>query len=475
MASLKNWFKNLFLREKTLSLVDEIFAPVDPDKIADHLGVDVKARQTGEQDLPASGAVSMDAIEVNIAHVFEHDAQETAKKANDKLQLYRRQLERLDVKNEAQSVASKKKRFEVEASALLEECRDQLRPFINARTDLHDEKVSFKARHKIDRAADYPESRFLHIATLLIIFASESVLNAFFFAQGSDFGLIGGWIQAMQYAGVNLALAFTISLLLVRQIHHSKWLNRIVGWLGTIFLIVEIVAFNLFVGHYREIYATAPETAQKLAVEAFKANPFGLTTAESFLLLVVGILFAIIAAIDGYRFDDRYPGYGRISRRLEKASEEYLDEKQQIKAYLSDLRDETVNSLDEVRDVVIQKQDEVLDLSSLAETIRSRCQMHLALLERSCNVVIARYRQLNGAVRSTPHPAYFSDDYKFSTTLELTLPDTITVDEVSDRKSEITKILKSIETQRVNVQNKYTETLQKLDEAIQSLEFGTRQ
>ena len=101
--------------------------------------------------------------------------------------------------------------------------------------------------------------------------------------------------------------------------------------------------------------------------------------------------------------------------------------------------------------------------------------MHLALLERSCNVVIARYQQMNGAVRSSPAPVYFGSDYKFSTSLELTLPDTITVAEVDGRKSEITKILKAIETQRVNVQNRYTETLQQLDDTIQSLEFGTRQ
>lgn len=475
MGALTRWIKSIFLRERSHSIVDEIFAPVDPERIAENLGVDILARQSGEQDLPPSGAETLDATEVNIAHVFEHDAQETAKKANDKLQLYRRQLERLDVRNEAQSVSSRKKRFEVESKAALEECRDQLKPSINKRTELHSECVTFKSKHKIDRAADYPESRFLHLSILLIIFAVESVINAVFFARGSDFGLIGGWIVAMQYAGVNLAVAFAIGLLLVRNIHHVSWANKILGWLGLAALIVEIVAFNLFVGHFREIFATEPELAQGLAKDAFLANPFGLDTAESILLFAVGVLFAIIAAIDGYRFDDKYPGYGRISRRLDKASEEYLEEKQQIKTYLADLRDETVNSLDDVRDGVLQKQDELLDLSSLADTIRTRCQMHLALLERSCNVVLARYRQTNGAVRSTAVPKHFSSDYKFSTSLELNLPDTISPDEVAERKNDITKILKSIESQRVSVHNTYTSTLQDLDDAIQRLEFGTRQ
>jgi hypothetical protein len=89
--------------------------------------------------------------------------------------------------------------------------------------------------------------------------------------------------------------------------------------------------------------------------------------------------------------------------------------------------------------------------------------------------VIARYRQLNSAVRSTPPPEYFSDSYEFSRSLALNLPDTITPKEVDERKKEITKILRSIETQRVTIQDIYTGTLQKLDDAIQRLEFGTRQ
>ncbi len=474
MGGLNRWLRNLFLREKDSSVVDEIFAPVDPEKIAERLGVDALARQSGEQDMPASDALSLDAIEVEIVHVFEMDAQETAKKANDKLQLYRRQLERLDVNNESQSVAGVKKQFEVDSSALLEECRDQLKPYIHRRTELHAEVASFKQRNGLNRPADYPASRFVHLSVLLVIFSFESVLNAVFFARGSDFGLIGGWIVAMQYAALNLAMAVMISLFLVRQFNHRLWIRKLSGLLGIFTLVGTVLAFNFFVGHFREIYAENPDDAQTLAVDSFIANPIYLNTAESYLLLGIGVIFAVIAAIDGYRFDDEYPGYGRVSRRLDNASGEYLEEKQQIKSFLSDLRDTTVATLDDFREVIIHKQDELLDLSSLADTIRSRCQMHLALLERSCNVVLAKYRQTNQAVRSTSAPAHFSEEYVFSESLKLSLPDTITVAEVKTRKGEITKLFKSIESQRVNVQNIYTGTLQQLDETIQRLEFGTR-
>ena len=474
MDALRRWLNKIFSHEKNHSLVDQLFAPVDPEKIAEHLDVDKSARQSAEHEMPATDAQSPDAIEVSIAHVFEHDAQETAKRANDKLHLYRRQLERLDVQNEAQSIAGVKKRFDVESSALLEECRDQLRPYIEARTGARAELDTFKEENKIMRPPDYPDSKFLHFSILFVIFAFESVINAVFFAAGSDFGLIGGWVVAMQYAAFNLAWAVVISLLLIRQINHINRLRKVVGTLGIIVFALTVPAFNFYVGHFREIYAVNPEQAEILAIQSFLQSPLILTTGASYMLLGVGVIFAIVAGIDGYRFEDAYPGYGRVAKKLDKASDEYFEEKQQIKDYLSDLRDETIAHLDDSRESILHKQGELSDLSSLADNSRSKCQMHLALLVRSCNVVLAQYRQRNEEVRSTPAPDYFRSEYSFPESLEFNLPDTISVKEVQKRKIDITGILKSIEDQRISVHNMYAETLHQLDSTIQGLEFGAR-
>jgi DNA repair exonuclease SbcCD ATPase subunit len=197
-----------------------------------------------------------------------------------------------------------------------------------------------------------------------------------------------------------------------------------------------------------------------------------LATVESWLLLAVGVIFATIAAFDGYRIEDPYPGYGRLWRRLENARDEYAEEKESLKSQLSDLRDSVIEDLDDARDRVMQREEELNDLASMAEMIRARFNAHLSLLERTCNVVLSKYRQINQGVRSTPPPMYFRQNYTFSSSLNLVLPDTITTDEVNKRKYGITSVLELIDAQRNDVQSSYTEDLTSIDEAIQTLEYG---
>lgn len=472
MKGMFSWARRLFVKERGKALLDDIFAPVDPEIVIQHLDIEHKAREAGEKALPASDSEILDANEQRAAHYFEEDAQDTAKRANDKLHNYRRSINQLDIQHDQQSINSAVTRYKTDSKAFLQECRDVLKPYISVRSELTAELSDFKQQNKIRKSADYPESKFFFIAALVTLFVVESVLNAFFFAAGSDFGFIGGWINAMQYAFVNLAVAFSLTIFLVRQLNHIKHWRKFIGLIGVVSLIVFIPAFNFFVGHFREIYASTPAEAQKAAVQAFMANPFALTTVESWLLLAVGIIFASIAAFDGYRIEDPYPGYGRLWRRLENARDEYAEEKETLKNQLSDLRDSMIEQLDDARDRVMQREQELNDLASMAERIRGRYQAHLPLLERACNVVLSKYRQINQGVRETPAPVYFQRDYTFSPNLKLGLPDTITTEEVNKRKYGITSILELIEAQRNDIQSSYTEDLTSIDEAIQTLEYG---
>jgi hypothetical protein len=87
---------------------------------------------------------------------------------------------------------------------------------------------------------------------------------------------------------------------------------------------------------------------------------------------------------------------------------------------------------------------------------------------------LSHYRDINQGVRKTPPPQYFSEEYSFSDSLPLKLPDTLTLDEVNQRKYGITSILNLIDTNRDNVQESYAQDLKSIDETIQNLEYGSR-
>ena len=470
MKALLRWLSNLFFHDRYQTAADEIFVPVDPDAVCRNLDVEREARQNGSRNLPEMDALPLDATEERIVHVFQQELQSTARRVSDKLQIYRRQLERQNMRREHEAIDGIGRAFAAESVAVIEESRDQLEPAIALRSDLRNELDRFRERHGVDRAPDFPESKFFYLAVLVAIFVAESVLNAFFFAAGSDFGLLGGWIDAMRYAGVNIAVAFLIGNTVVREIHHQNALRKLVGIAGLLALIILIPLFNLFVAHYRELFAVDPDAAQTAAIDAFLNNALGLVTVESWLLLAVGCLFAAIAAYEGYAIDDPYPGYGRLARRAQRAHEDYLDEKQETKERLATLRDGALASLERWRAAIGRKQEELLDLSGLADTVRSKFDMHRALLQKSCNVVVSRYRDTNRRARNAAAPPYFDDDIDISDTLRLDLPATLSFDEVQATTEDIAAIVGSANSKRASIEAAYADYLQRLDASIERLE-----
>ena len=89
---------------------------------------------------------------------------------------------------------------------------------------------------------------------------------------------------------------------------------KAIGILGFMFWGVFTAIFNLCVGHIRSIYEEGniglDSNPWTEGFVSFIDNPIGLVDFMSWVLVFIGILFAIIALFDGIRVDDKYPGYG---------------------------------------------------------------------------------------------------------------------------------------------------------------------
>lgn len=472
MSGFLSWARRLFVKDKGRISVDDLFSPISPTLAGQKLNVDFLARQSGEKELPVTNAQSPDSNELKIEHFFEEDAQDTATRANDKVRNYRRSITELDIQHDQQSIASTHKHYKSESTAILQEYRESLKPLVSKSAELALDLSAFKLKNQLTSSADYPESRFLHFALIISLFVVESVVNAVFFAAGSDFGFIGGWINAMQYAGVNLAVSFFLALFVIRQINHINIPHKVFGAIGLIVLIVFIPGFNFFVGHFRELYAVAPEEAQSVAVTAFLDHPFTLATVESWLLLALGMIFAGIAAIDGYRFDDPYPGYGRISRRWKDAESEFVEEKEELRNELAKKLESKLSQLDNSSKVVVGREEELNNLATMAELVKDRLASHLSLLEKTANVVLRSYRDINQRARSTPSPAYFENSYSLPVTLSPNLPDTLTTDEVNERKYQITVVIGLIDNQRTAILDSYNNDVKSIEAMVKELKYG---
>ena len=231
---------------------------------------------------------------------------------------------------------------------------------------------AFKAEHGLTRDAHYPSSPLLAIGILSILIIVEAGINGVLFAGSSDQGLFGGWLEALVLSISNVGAAFLLGRVVLPQLHRRGAGQKA----GASFLCLAgaaaILAINLIGAHYRDFKseavpnpastaapkqeavlalggakpgsaasaaphkgakaaaaeAPAPLPAQiagdekakeREAIAKLTGNPFAFGSFMSFFLFVIGLCGASIAAIDGYRLDDPFPGYGKRHRKYAAA------------------------------------------------------------------------------------------------------------------------------------------------------------
>jgi hypothetical protein len=234
----------------------------------------------------------------------------------------------------------------------------------------------FKAENGLTRDAHYPASPLLGFGILAILILLEAAINGVLFADTSDRGLFGGWLEAMALAITNVGVAFLVGSIVLPQVNRRSLPAKAGAIAFSLAGLAALVAVNLFGAHYRDFRAAAaqvelaqvaqamprrdtviavpgqksasseatvaklrpatlpfPEVAAKPASSAgdkakrseidalgkvFEA-PLHLESFTSVFLLIIGLCAATVAAADGYKFDDPFPGYGKRHRRYAEA------------------------------------------------------------------------------------------------------------------------------------------------------------
>ncbi len=229
---------------------------------------------------------------------------------------------------------------------------------------------SFKAEQRLTRDAHYPSSPLLAFGILSMLIIVEAGINGVLFADSSDQGLFGGWLEALVLAITNVGAAFLFGRVVLPQLHrHGPGLKT-----GAFVLCLAgcgaILSINLIGAHYRDFKsevgpepappimlkheaslvlgggktgpaAVAPRKAasaalaepasqpariagnerakEREAVAKLLSAPFAFGSFMSFFLFVIGLCGASIAALDGYKLDDPFPGYGKRHRKYAAA------------------------------------------------------------------------------------------------------------------------------------------------------------
>jgi hypothetical protein len=279
-----------------------------------------------------------------------------------------------------------------------------------AKKDLH----NFKNEHTLIRQVRSSAKPLFNWAIVLLIIFAESILNASFFAQGSDLGLLGGIIQAFVIVMINVLVA-NLVVLLIRRRHITtiSSIERSGYTLLTGGLIIGLINFHFLVGHYRDALRIDFENAYAFSVLNYSASPFHLIDFESYILVVMGFLFFIILIIDLYKLKDPYPGYGEVTHRFKEIKEEYDSMNFIILDDDSEMCKSINNKIELIKTEANSTYEEIQGIQITMHKLENKYYEYLNSIKKLATFSIKQYRSINSDMRTTPKPKYFDNDIEF--------------------------------------------------------------
>lgn len=175
----------------------------DPERIRRALNLQGEGERRGRENLPPLEANDLDDVEQRIVSRIETYKTKSFDTYSENRESYASSLRSLVSRPLEAQVLTTPKNAQAEFEREVSEGRDELHSIEQLAIEVSRELDDFKRREKISRAADYPESKSLRIGLVFVLAFSEALANTFFFAEGSDFGLVGGFVLALLAASSN--------------------------------------------------------------------------------------------------------------------------------------------------------------------------------------------------------------------------------------------------------------------------------
>ncbi len=266
---------------------------------------------------------------------------------------------------------------------------------------LHREFHDFRDQNDIDRQPAGPSvpMRWVMIAILVTIFLGESLLNATFLAVGSETGFLGGYGIAFGFSLLNVLTPFLVFGNAHRWVYHMNLWKRLMAWLSTVVYVALASCLNLALAHWREASADLSEDVGAEALGRLLESPFGLQDLESWLLVVMGLFFSGVAFLEGYKYHDAYPGYGRKDQKMREARNVYYDRREEVVEQLAELRDESLDRIRQIASEARRKPKELQRILDGREELLGEYGEHFEQLQRLGTTLIAEYREANHRAR----------------------------------------------------------------------------
>lgn len=403
-----NKFKNLIgRRDTTIALPSSPFIVIDRDAAVDRLKLDHKGQSNGLAQYPPENSEGLDDVEAEIVAEISDYAARAQIDASANYRVYGERISELALLRELSSITGASERATGDYRATVIKRKGELALLKDAIRESYQELDNFKADHGLKRPAHRGILQIYAYSSIAIAWFVESAANTAFLRVNDDAGLVGGFVAAAVVAAVNVFISAFVGRKVLPYLFFKYQPQRIYAHVAAAVWIILLGAWNLLAGHFRDAKAAALSNPENAALALFQNNLFQFDSIYSYGLLAAGILFAIGAAIAGYKMDDPYPSYGEIYRRHEDRCYDYAERIEASIEDLQDIRDEAIERAQELREELGDQFRERGNIISSRESLRVRYRDHQDYLEDQANALLSHYRGVNIRARSEAVPKHF--------------------------------------------------------------------
>lgn len=388
----------------------QIFLDLNVGKLATDMRLTELGTERGSADRPPTNATTYDDVEHRIVERLESHKQDAHGLFQQHLETYDDRTAALDFEGRFSVIQQAAPQAVGEFTAEAALGRDELYALRRRLYESEKERDDFRKSQRLNRPA-YQSSTGKHtlkVGILTILFVLEVAINGGFLARSSTEGYLGGLIQAVSFAALNILASFLWGLVPLRLIVRRNPFLKL-GGVGSLAIYIAFsLALNLALAHLREM---PPSFEGGMGVEVLTtmlSAPFALKDVNSWVFFGIGLLFSVVALADGFMFFDPYIGYAGLDKRWNTASKAYTDTKARLIDNLKDIRDEASDAMNgAARDLSVRR-SEFISLVEARRRLLDRFLAHQKQIERACQSLLAIYREANQRVRSTSPPDYFS-------------------------------------------------------------------
>tara|TARA_B100000780_G_scaffold74075_2_gene49746 strand:+ start:311 stop:1714 length:1404 start_codon:yes stop_codon:yes gene_type:complete len=402
-----------------MAKISLIFKTFDIGACIKELGVDSLARSDASYGMPAAEATTFTTAENLIEQRITSFYGEAVPNSNSAA--LEESLQNAASLRQADGHEGQISTLKSSLRTLLIECKSRLSSeFETAKRD-KDYLEFFRRDNDLVAKADLKSGQQKTFSAILILamFAFEVGVNTSLMSGAISGGTKATIAIAGVIAFINIGASFMFGRIILPNLYHKVRSKVWLGRLGMLFYAPLIIYINFALGVFRSLSENKPQSFSSVELEnvaLLAAWPFDNMTDMTFAsngLIMIGLLFAIISILDGFHFDEPYPGYGKVSKLAKDSEARFADLKKegfdllyakqnegntQITKFKNDREEANktwANNIDSVQLAFNEYEDWVKGLT------------------KAGNNLLQHYRSINKSYRTSEVPQYFSETHDF--------------------------------------------------------------